>query len=123
MLRLIRVHGAQLVTITGPPGVGKTRFAAEVAVELEGRLDVVLLDDVDAVDERADLRLVTRTEPLRVAHERAYRLRPLAEAPAVELFRQRADAAAQRYGASYAELAALCRRLGRLPLAIILAAG
>lgn len=107
MLRLVRVDGVRALTITGPPGVGKRRFAAEVASELRA-------------DEHVDL--ATAEEPRAVPGERVYRLRPLAEAPAVELFRQLADEAAPGFDAPYAELARICRRIGRLPRAIELAA-
>jgi hypothetical protein len=96
-----------VVTITGPSGVGKSRFAAEVAVELD---DVV------------GLTLGTAEQPLGLPGERPYRLRPLAESPAVELFRQRAETAVPGFVATYSELADLCRRLGRLPLSIELVA-
>jgi predicted ATPase len=66
--------------------------------------------------------VATSREALRIGGEREYPLRPLAEAPAVELFRQRATAAAPDFDASYAELADLCARLDALPLAIELAA-
>jgi predicted ATPase len=66
--------------------------------------------------------VVTSREPLRIAGEREYLLRPLAEAPAVELFRQRAAATAPQFEASYAALADVCARLDSLPLAIELAA-
>jgi predicted ATPase len=66
--------------------------------------------------------VVTSREPLRIAGEREYPLRPLAEAPAIELFRQRAAASAPDFEASYAEIAELCARLDSLPLAIELAA-
>ena len=62
--------------------------------------------------------IATSREPLRIAGEREYSLRPLAEAPAVELFRQRVET----HDAGYRELAELCRRLDNLPLAIELAA-
>jgi predicted ATPase len=107
VLRLVRVDGARLVTITGRAGVGKRRLATELAAEL---------GDVD------DLTLGTAEQPLRLPGERPYRLRTLAEAPAVELFRQRAEAAVPGFVATYAELSDLCRRLGRLPLAIELVA-
>jgi hypothetical protein len=63
-------------------------------------------------------RIGVAEQPLGVGGERPYRLRPLAESPAVELFRQRAEAAEPGFTADYKELAGLCRRLGRLPLAI-----
>jgi len=62
--------------------------------------------------------LATGREPLHVPDERVYPLRPLAEAPAVELFRQRAEAADRGFDAPYDVIAAICRRLGGLPLAI-----
>ena len=66
--------------------------------------------------------LATSREPLRIAGEREFPLRPLAEAPAVELFRQRAEAVVPEFSAEYARLAEICRRLDSLPLAIELAA-
>jgi predicted ATPase len=66
--------------------------------------------------------VVTSREPLRVGGEREYPVRPLAEAPAVELFRQRAAATAPQFDASYEALAEVCARLDSLPLAIELAA-
>jgi predicted ATPase len=66
--------------------------------------------------------LVTSREPLRIAGEREFPLRPLAEAPAVELFRQRAEAVLPEFSGDYGRLAEICRRLDSLPLAIELAA-
>jgi predicted ATPase len=66
--------------------------------------------------------LVTSREALRIAGEREYSLRPLADAPAVELFRQRVDAAGASLDADYSDLVELCRWLDNLPLAIELAA-
>ena len=66
--------------------------------------------------------LATSREPLRIAGEREFRLRPLAEAPSVELFRQRAVAARYDFEADYHLLASICSRLDNLPLAIELAA-
>ncbi len=66
--------------------------------------------------------LATSREPLRIAGEREFPLRTLAEAPAVELFRQRAEAVLPGFTADYQRLAEICRRLDSLPLAIELAA-
>jgi predicted ATPase len=66
--------------------------------------------------------LTTSREPLRIAGEREFPLKPLAEAPAVELFRQRAEAVLPQFSADYDLLAEICRRLDSLPLAIELAA-
>ena len=66
--------------------------------------------------------LATSREPLRIAGEHEFRLRPLSEAPAVELFRQRAQAARYDFEADYRQLARICERLDNLPLAIELAA-
>jgi predicted ATPase len=66
--------------------------------------------------------LATSREPLRIGGEREFPLKTLAEAPAVELFRQRAEAVLPEFTADYHQLAEICRRLDSLPLAIELAA-
>jgi predicted ATPase/class 3 adenylate cyclase len=171
--RLLR-DGGRLATLTGPGGIGKTRFALELAGELledapdgvwfadlaplnESELVIptlagmlgargdlaeyigdkellLVLDNFEQVTEAArevarllercpSLRLiVTSRQPLQIGGEREYQLRPLAEAPAAELFRRRAEAIDPHFEASDAELAAICRRLDNLPLAIELAA-
>jgi len=171
VLRLLRT-GTRLLTITGPGGIGKTRFALDVAAELiddfsdgvwwvglaplreptlllptiaaavgaknvdelRGKHLLVLLDNfeqlVDAARDVAELQrasvnivvLVTSREPLHIAGEHEYPLSPLPESPAVELFRQRADAVVPEFDADYDDLVKLCDRLDRLPLAIELAA-
>ena len=63
--------------------------------------------------------LGTSRESLRIEAEREYPLKPLPEAPAVELFRQRATADGE---IPYELAAAICDRVDRLPLAIELAA-
>lgn len=169
LLRLLRVEGVRLLTLTGPGGIGKTRLALELARDLvpafehgawfadvsairdpglvvpaiagalgakttlaEHVADRELLLVVDNLEQVVDAApelgallgtcprlqlVVTSRELLRVAGEREYPLRPLGEAPAVELFRGRAAARAD-----YHAVAALCERLDNLPLAIELAA-
>ena len=106
----------------------------DLAAQLGSRQHLLVLDNIEQVIEAAPeiARLLvaapglavlsTSREPLRIAGEHEFRLRPLAEAPAVELFRQRAVAARYDFEADYAELAAICERLDNLPLAIELAA-
>jgi predicted ATPase len=172
-LRLLRDQ-TRLLTLTGPGGIGKTRFAVELGgglledaadgvwfVDLAPLRDnelvvptiagtigakgdlaehvgdkelLLVLDNLEQVAESAPelagllgrcpgLRiLVTSRQPLQVAGEREYPLRPLAEAPAVELFRQRAETIDPDFKAGYAQLTEICRRLDNLPLAIELAA-
>jgi predicted ATPase len=122
VLRLFRRDGVRLVTVTGPEGVGKTRFAQEVVAELA--TGIALADEADParLPEHAQV-IATSREPLGVPGEHPYRLRPLAEAPAVELFRQRATEVNPGFDATYEEIAAACVRLGRLPGAIVQAAG
>jgi predicted ATPase len=103
------------VTLTGPAGVGASRLARDFAREHGG---VVVLDDARAGDVPDAPAIATAREPLGVPGERVYPLRPLAEAPAVELFREHAPA----LDASYAELAQRVRALGLLPAAIVRAA-
>ena len=102
--------------------------------QLGTREHLLVLDNVEqVVDAAPDIGkllveapglalLATSREPLRIAGEHEFRLRPLAEAPAVELFRQRAEAARYDFQADYRLLAAICDRLDNLPLAIELAA-
>jgi predicted ATPase len=66
--------------------------------------------------------LATSREPLRVRAEVEYPLKPLAESPAAELFRERANAIDPEFDATYELLTELCDRLERMPLAIELAA-
>jgi predicted ATPase len=106
----------------------------EAAVQIGSRELLLVLDNLEQVvagaEEIARLLgacpdlsvLATSREPLRIAGEREFPLRPLAEAPAVELFRQRAEAVLPEFSADYGRLAEICRRLDSLPLAIELAA-
>ena len=166
--------GARVVSVTGPGGVGKTRFTLAAAGEAADRFpdgvwlvalaplrdpQLVLPSIAKAVGADADLlrhvggleclllldnfesvmgsasdiaalaaaapsmqMLVTSREPLRIAVEREFRLLPLPESPAVELFRQRADAAVADVDVPYDVAVEICDRLDRLPLAIELAA-
>ncbi|HEU6446206.1 MAG TPA: adenylate/guanylate cyclase domain-containing protein [Gaiellaceae bacterium] len=106
----------------------------DVLEEVGTRKQLLVLDNLEQViDAAPDLArllvagpglavLATSREPLRIAGEHEFRLRPLAEAPAVELFRQRAVATRYDFEADYGLLAAICARLDNLPLAIELAA-
>jgi predicted ATPase len=66
--------------------------------------------------------LVTSREPLRLRAERELPLRPLADEPAAQLFRERANAIEPGFAGDEAQVAGLCRRLDGIPLAIELAA-
>jgi predicted ATPase len=173
VLRLVQ-GDARVVTVVGPGGVGKTRFALASAAEAadafpdgvwfvdlspvrdaqlvlptvahvlgaEGDLTrhlrdatcLLLIDNFEqVVDAAGDLALlvascpgvrvlVTSREPLRIAAEREYALRPLPESPAVELFRHRAGLVAPDVEIDYGVAAQICDALDRLPLAIELAA-
>ena len=64
VLRLFRDADVRLVTITGPEGVGKTRFAREVAAELNGEVEIV---DENAPVPAQARAIVTSREPLGLA--------------------------------------------------------
>jgi len=108
--------------------------AGELADRLRDRRLLLVLDNLEqVVDAAADIgRLLdvapgvslvtTSREPLRLRTEREYPLDPLAEAAAVELFRQRARSVQPGFAADSERLTELCRRLERIPLAIELAA-
>jgi predicted ATPase/class 3 adenylate cyclase len=173
VLRLVG-EGARLVTLVGPGGIGKTRFALAAAGEAAERfrdgvwfVDLTPVRDLELVvptiahsvgaetelsrhlsDSRTLLLLdnfeqvvgaagdvagllsacprltvmVTSRESLRVSGEREYRLKPLPESVAVELFRMRARAVVPDLDVDYAVAAEICQRLDGLPLAIELAA-
>lgn len=173
-LGLLRHERARVLTVTGPGGVGKTRFALEVALnlvedcadgvwfvdlaplgdpalvvptiaatvgatgELEDHLTdkemLLLLDNVERVIGAApDLGalvassrnlqlLVTSREPLHLRHEHQVGLEPLTEAPAAELFYQRAVAVRRRFDAPRDAVVEMCRRVDFLPLGIELLA-
>ena len=76
-----------------------------------------LLDECRSVS-----MLVTSREPLHLTVERELPLRPMAEAPAVELFRQRVRMTEPDFEGEYGTSAQICARLDGLPLAIELAA-
>jgi predicted ATPase len=106
----------------------------DLADQLRARDLLLVLDNLEQVIDAAPdigglletcphLAVVATTrEPLRLRLEREYPLPPLAEAPAVELFRQRAQAIVPAFDADYQQLTELCLRLERIPLAIELAA-
>jgi predicted ATPase len=128
---LAPVRDPQLVVPTIANVIGARN---DLADDLRGKELLLLLDNfeqvVDAAPQVATLQeecpglsvIVTSREPLHIAGEREYPLAPLAESPAVELFRQRAEAVLPTFEADYRTLADVCDRLDRLPLAIELAA-
>jgi non-specific serine/threonine protein kinase len=186
MTRLSALHrAARLITITGPGGVGKTRFTLRAAAKLASRFDdgvylvelaglrdpellphtvatslglpeqdtrpqldavltylrdrnlLLILDTcehlVDACSSLAStlLRstagvsvLATSRQPLDAGGESVFRLEPLPEPDAVELFAQRAATAVPEFAvtsANRADVVKLCRWLDGIPLAIELA--
>ena len=86
------------MTITGPPGVGTTRFIQAVLAERP----------------EAEPLLHESNEPRGGPSERVYALRTLAEAPAIELYRLLSG----DDETPYAELAERTRGVGRIPGAI-----
>jgi predicted ATPase len=117
-----------------PAIAGALGLQGDIAAHVGARELLVVLDNfeqvVDAAEELGRLLqacpglrvLATSREPLRIAGEREFPLQTLAEAPAVELFRQRAEAVKPDFDGAYHAVAEICRRLDSLPLAIELAA-
>ena len=127
------------VTAEALDGGGPSRLPAleRAAVQLGDRRVVVVLDCFERLVAAAPFVanlvrrcsgltvLTTSQRPLRLAGERVIRLAPLPPQHAVDLFVHRAATAVpgfRRTGDNAAALAAICRRVEHLPLAIELAA-
>jgi predicted ATPase len=131
LVELASVREPTLVLPTIAEALGGEAGAAE---QIATRQLLLVLDNLEQVVEAAgDIArllsacpnlsiLTTSRETLRIAGEHEFPLKSLAEAPAVELFRQRAEAVLPQFAADYERLAEICRRLDSLPLAIELAA-
>jgi predicted ATPase/class 3 adenylate cyclase len=131
LIELAAIRDPKLVLPAIAEGLGAEGDAAAYVADRE--LLLVLDSFEQVVDAAGDVArllsacpnlsvLATSREPLRIAGEHEFPLNPLAEAPAVELFRQRAEAVLPEFSGEYAALAEICRRLDSLPLAIELAA-
>jgi predicted ATPase/class 3 adenylate cyclase len=128
---LSAVRDPQLVEPAIATGLGAT---VELADHLRNRELLLVLDNLEQVAEAAPglgrlldicprlTVIATSREPLHLRAETEYSLAPLDEAPAVELFRQRARASEPGFDAAAEQLTELCQRLERIPLAIELAA-
>ena len=115
------------------PTIAQALGAREVTVPAFNREALLLLDNAEhllsAAPSLAELLtraprlrlLVTSRAPLRVSGEREYPLAPLPDADAIELFVERARAVGREVQPN-GSVAAICRRLDGLPLAVELAA-
>ena len=125
----------RFATRARPPTIAHTVEAeGDLSQHLRDATSLLVIDNFEQVIPAArDLALLlgtcpnvrvlaTSREPLRISHEQEYALDPLPEAPAVELFRHRAAAAAPDVAVEYTLAAEICLQLDRLPLAIELAA-
>jgi predicted ATPase len=131
LVELAAIRDPELVLPAVAEAIG---VEGDLATQLGDEQRLLVLDNLEQVIEAAPrfaellavcpglAVLATSREPLRIAGEREFPLRPLPEAPAVELFRRRAEAVVPDFDAGYDELAQICRRLDSLPLAIELAA-
>ncbi|ANZ42018.1 hypothetical protein BBK82_44905 [Lentzea guizhouensis] len=149
LTKLLARH--RIVTVVGPPGVGKSRLVQE-AVAHRRHVLLVELADVTRVPDLlgagpapgllvldgcehvladcaalvrhhpATRVLTTSREPLNVPGEVVYRLAPLDQHDAERLFRDRATALEAEFDEQHPLLTTACARLDRLPLALELAA-
>jgi predicted ATPase/class 3 adenylate cyclase len=121
------------------PAIVEHTIAAAVGAEdglvhhVAGKRMLILLDNFEQIVEAAPTVsallsatpnakvLVTSREPLHVAGEQCFAVEPLQPAEAEVLFEERARAVVQDFRPT-AEVAAICERLDRLPLAVELAA-
>ena len=127
---LAALRDPQLVLATAAKALGAT---GDLAEHIGDKRLLLLLDNFEhLVDAAADLApilascpnltlLVTSRQPLHLAGEHEYAVDPLQADDAVELFLTRA-LAARRDVTANGEVALICERLDRLPLAIELAA-
>lgn len=146
LARLLRAGGPRVITLTGLPGVGRTRLARHALEEHADATGWLVLDDLDAgpavddlaralADDPAVRALVTASGPLHLADEHIVRVEPLpvpavdagpdelAANPAVQLFVDAAGVTGVTIEpASFDDVGAICARLGGLPLAIEVAA-
>jgi DNA-binding NarL/FixJ family response regulator len=149
LTRLLARH--RIVTVVGPPGVGKSRLVQEaiahrqhtMLVELadvtrvadlmpsDPKPGLLVLDGCEhvlsecagLVERHPALRvLATSREVLNVHGEQAYRLDPLDQHEAKRLFCDRATAVDSEFDENADLLDVVCDRLDRLPLALELAA-
>lgn len=147
LTKLLARH--RIVTVVGPPGVGKSRLVQEAIAHrqhttlieladlsrvpalmpsapgllvLDGCEDV-LAECAELVERHPGLRvLATSREVLHVHGEQAYRLEPLDQHEAKRLFCDRATAVDCEFDENAELLDLVCERLDRLPLALELAA-
>ncbi|MEV6240471.1 LuxR C-terminal-related transcriptional regulator [Lentzea sp. NPDC051838] len=140
LTKLLARH--RIVTVIGPPGVGKSRLVQEAVAHrqhttlvdlaepapgqglhvLDG-CEHVLQECVEFVQRHPAVRvLATSRELLNVPGEQAYRLSPLESHDAKRLFCDRASAVDGEFDENAPLLDSLCDRLDRLPLALELAA-
>lgn len=139
LTRLLARH--RIVTVVGPPGVGKSRLVQEAVAHrrhttltepaalpgagllvLDG-CETALQDWAELVHRHPAVRVVaTSHQALDVPGEQVHRLNPLEPCDARRLFRDRALAVDSEFDENAGLLDTVCERLDRLPLALELAA-
>ena len=122
-----RIGRGGVISITGLPGVGKSRVALEALAQFlqddpQARDRVAFVDDADHLVDMPNAEVVIATSRAAKAGADVVHIEPLATRDAMRLFADRARAAKPGVALDDDKVERICAQLDGLPLAIELAA-